>query len=48
MIEYALASSQWSSGRQWYYGERLLCRLLGCGSELSLDQVTELQTTVLK
>ncbi|HEX9202301.1 MAG TPA: ATP-binding protein [Acidobacteriaceae bacterium] len=48
MIEYALASPQWSSGRHWYYGERLLCRLLGCGSELSLDQVTELQTTVLK
>jgi hypothetical protein len=48
MIEYALACPQWSSGRQWYYGERLLCRLLGCGSELSLDQVTELQTTVLK
>jgi hypothetical protein len=48
MIEYALASPQWSSGRQWYYGERLLCRLLGCGSELSLDQVTELPTTILK
>lgn len=47
MIEYALVSPQWSSGRQWYYGERL-CRLLDCGSELSLDQVTELQATVLK
>lgn len=48
MIEFALASPQWSSGRQWYYGERLLCRLLGCGSELSLDQVAGLQTTVLQ
>jgi hypothetical protein len=48
MIEYALASPQWSSGRQWYYGEQLLCRLLGCGSELWLDQVAGLQTTVLQ
>lgn len=48
MIEYAMASPQWSSGRQWFYGERLMCRLLGCGSELSLDQVAELQTTVLQ
>ena len=46
MIEYALASPQWSSGRQWFNGERLMCRLLGCGSELLLDQVAELQTTV--
>jgi hypothetical protein len=48
MIEYALASPQWSSGRQWYYGERLLCRLLGCGSELWLDQIAGLQTTVMQ
>ena len=47
MITFALAS-KWGSGRQWYYGERLLCRLLGCGSELSLDQVAGLQTTVLQ
>lgn len=46
MIEYALASPQWSSGRQWFNGERLMCRLLGCGSEPLLDQVAELQTTV--
>jgi hypothetical protein len=48
MIEYALASPQWSSGRQWYYGEHLLCRLLGCGSELSLDQVAGHQPMVLQ
>ncbi|MDZ4255891.1 MAG: hypothetical protein U1A72_25270 [Sulfuritalea sp.] len=46
MIEYALASPQWSSGRQWFYGERLTYRILGCGSELWLDQVAEMQTTV--
>jgi hypothetical protein len=48
MIEYALFHSQWTTGRRWYYGERLLCRLLGCGSELSLDQVAELQAVVLQ
>ena len=48
MVKYALASPQWSSGRQWYYGKRALCHLLGCGSELSLDQVTGLQETVLE
>ncbi|MEN6331991.1 MAG: hypothetical protein ABFD57_08390 [Smithella sp.] len=48
MIEYALASPQWSSGRQRYYGEQLLCRLLGCGSELSLNQVAGIQTTVFQ
>jgi len=48
MIEYALASTQWSTGRQWYYGEQLLCRLLGCGSESWLDQVAGLPTTVLQ
>ena len=46
MIEYALASSEWSSGRQWFYGEQLLCRLLGCGSELHLDRVPELREFV--
>jgi hypothetical protein len=48
MIEFALSSSRWSSGRRWHYGESLLCRLLGCGSELSLNQVTGLQATVMQ
>jgi len=48
MIEYAFASPEWGSGRQWYYGEQLLYRLLGCGSELSLDQVIGFQSTVLE
>ena len=39
MIEYALSSPQWNSGRLSFYVEQLLCRLLGCGSELTLDQV---------
>jgi hypothetical protein len=47
MIEYALTSPQWISGRHSYYGEELLRRLLGCGSESSLDQVIGFQTTVL-
>ncbi|PKN35391.1 MAG: hypothetical protein CVU61_03725 [Deltaproteobacteria bacterium HGW-Deltaproteobacteria-19] len=48
MIECALASPQWISGRRWYYGEQLLWRLLGCGSELSLDQVEGHKVTVLQ
>jgi hypothetical protein len=48
MVEFALFHSQWTTGRRWYYGERLLCRLMGCGSEISLDQVTELQAVVLQ
>ena len=48
MIVYMLTSSSWATGRQWLHEEWLLRRLLGCGSETSLDQVTELQTIVLR
>ncbi len=48
MIEYALSSPQWNSARLWFYREQLLCRLLGCGSELTLNQVDTFQTIVLQ
>lgn len=48
MIVYMLISSNWTTGRHWLYEEWLLRRLLGCGSEASLDQVTGLQTIVLQ
>jgi hypothetical protein len=48
MIEYALSSPQWNVDRRWFHRERLLCRLLGCGSELTLDQVATFQTIVLQ
>ena len=48
MLEFALASPRWNSGREWYYGEQLLCRLLGCGSEIFLDQKPDLQQTVIE
>jgi hypothetical protein len=48
MIEYALSSPQWNADRRWFYSEQLLCRLLGCGSELTLDQVDTFQTIVLQ
>jgi hypothetical protein len=46
MIEFALASPKWSSGRGWFYGQRMLCQLLGCGSELSLDQIAAVPSVV--
>ena len=48
MIVYALTSSNWTTGCHRLHGEWLLRRLLGCGSELSLDQVTGLQSIVLQ
>ena len=49
MIGFALNSPLWHSGRNWYYGEQLLCRLLlGSGFRLSLDQQPELQATVVR
>jgi hypothetical protein len=48
MIEYALSSPQWNVDRLWFYREQLLCRLLGCGSEFTLDQVDAFQTIVLQ
>lgn len=36
MLEYALGSEKWISGRRWYYGEQLLRQLLGMHSEAFL------------
>jgi hypothetical protein len=36
MIEYALASADWTAGRHWYHGEALLCQILGFGNRISL------------
>jgi hypothetical protein len=46
MIEYALTSAKGGLGRRWFYGERILCRLLGCGSESLLDRNAEVSTVV--
>jgi len=46
MIEYALTSAERGLGRRWFYGERILCRLLGCGSEPLLDQNVDVSTVV--
>lgn len=31
MTEYALTAPGWTGGRQWYYGENMLCQILGFG-----------------
>lgn len=46
MIRYAMTAPQWNGGRRWFHGERLKCRILGCGSELWLDQVPRMQAAV--
>jgi hypothetical protein len=38
MIEYALTAPEWSSGRSWYYGQKLLRQILGYGSEATLGR----------
>jgi hypothetical protein len=48
MIQYALAAQNWGSSRQWFYGERLIRQLLGCGSESSLGGIPEIQAVVLQ
>lgn len=32
MAEHALTAPEWTGGRQWYYGENMLCQILGFGS----------------
>ncbi|MGX7877325.1 hypothetical protein ACVDG5_036110 [Mesorhizobium sp. ORM6] len=32
MAEYALTAPGWTDGRQWYYGENMLCQILGFGT----------------
>ena len=44
MIEFALID--WEDAEPWHYRESLLCQLLGCGSETSLDQVPGIEDSV--
>jgi hypothetical protein len=39
MAEYALGAEKWTDGRQWFYGEQLLCQILGLGSDISFNQM---------
>lgn len=36
MLDFSLASENWTSGRRWYYGQQLLRQLLGFHSEVFL------------
>jgi hypothetical protein len=46
MIDYALGAPEWSGGEPWYQGQRLLLRILGCGSESILDKNSAFQSIV--
>jgi hypothetical protein len=46
MIEYALSAPEYGEGRPWYYGQRLLCRILGCRSESLLNRDAAFQPAV--
>jgi len=48
MLEYALEAPNWSSGRRWYYGERLLLQLMGCGSTDSISRLPGFQSVILQ
>lgn len=45
MIAFALASD-WTNGRQWFYGQRMLMRLLGFGFEASLEALPSSATVI--
>ncbi len=46
MLEFALGA-KWTEARRWYYGEQMLRRLLGFGSELMLRKIPDLETVIL-
>ncbi|MEX0814714.1 MAG: hypothetical protein WD014_03470, partial [Dongiaceae bacterium] len=48
MLMYALEESNWSTGRRWYYGERLLRQLLGFGLENAINRVPNFQTMIFQ
>lgn len=48
MIEYALNAPEYGEGGPWYYGQRLLCRVLGCRSESILSRDVAYQAAVLR
>ncbi|MFZ0246604.1 hypothetical protein [Candidatus Binatus sp.] len=46
MLEFALGA-KWTEAGRWYYGEQMLRRLLGFGSELMLRKVPDLEAVIL-
>jgi hypothetical protein len=48
MIEYALSSSEWGDGRPWFYGQRLLRQIIGCGSETVFNRSGGYQNIVFQ
>jgi len=48
MLDYALAAGDWTTGRHWYYGEQLIRRLLGLGSDHVLTGMFNGQPLVLR
>ena len=45
MLEFALGA-KWTEAGRWYYGEQMLRRLLGFGSELMLSKVPDLEAVI--
>ena len=48
MLDYVLAASDWTKGRHWYYGERLIRQLLGFGFDHAFTATFEGKPLVLQ
>jgi hypothetical protein len=48
IIEYALEADNWYSGRGWFYGQRIIRKLLGCGHQAGLDRTPAYQAIVVQ
>lgn len=47
LLNFALGAN-WTEGRRrWFYGEQMLPRLLGFGSELTLSKISDLEAVIL-
>ena len=46
MLEFAIGA-KWTEARRWYYGEQMLRRLLGFGSELMLSKIPDVGAVIL-
>jgi hypothetical protein len=46
MLEFALGA-KWTEAGRWYYGEQMLRRLLGLGSEVMLRKIPDLEAVIL-
>ena len=46
MLEFALGA-KWTEAGRWFYGEQMLRRLLGFGSELMLSKIPDLEAVIL-